>query len=72
MKPLTKDQAIVMTGFTEISCIPFEEFQKDVEERLGRPVWTHEFASEKLWEEIKEVYRSDFEALVKHLWKGLE
>jgi hypothetical protein len=24
-------------------CMPFYEFQKAVEEALGRPVWTHEF-----------------------------
>lgn len=25
-------------------CMPFEVFHKAVEESLGRPVWTHEFA----------------------------
>jgi len=25
-------------------CMPFDEFHKSVEARLGRPVWTHEFA----------------------------
>lgn len=24
-------------------CMPFDEFQKAMEEALGRPVWTHEF-----------------------------
>jgi len=26
-------------------CMPFDVFHKAVEEWLGRPVWTHEFAS---------------------------
>lgn len=26
-------------------CMPFDLFRKAVEEWLGRPVWTHEFAS---------------------------
>jgi hypothetical protein len=29
--------------FTRRLCLPFGEFQKAVEEALGRPVWTHEF-----------------------------
>ena len=28
-------------------CIPFTEFHKAIEEALGRPVWTHEFADQK-------------------------
>lgn len=30
--------------FTLEMCMPFGEFHKAVEETLGRPVWTHEFA----------------------------
>ena len=31
--------------FTEQLCMPFDVFHKAIEEALGRPVWTHEFAS---------------------------
>lgn len=30
---------------TKLLCMPFNIFHKAVEEALGRPVWTHEFAS---------------------------
>jgi hypothetical protein len=30
--------------FTEQLCMPFGVFHKAIEEVLGRPVWTHEFA----------------------------
>ena len=30
-----------------LMCVPFEKFHAGVEALLGRPVWTHEFASPK-------------------------
>lgn len=57
---LTKEQAIILTGFTGIAFGPFSHFHEDVEKRLGRPVWTHEFASEDLMNHIKELYKEDF------------
>ena len=34
-------------------CMPFGEFQKSVQEVLGRPVWTHEFANPgAIWDEL--------------------
>ncbi len=60
---LTEDQAIILTGFTGILCCKnFSTFHKDVEQRLGRPVWTHEFADMR--ERLKELYRNDFLALI--------
>lgn len=56
----TKQQALAITGFTGFNAINFGEFQQDVEIRLGRSVWTHEFANEKFVEQVKELYREDF------------
>jgi len=33
--------------FEERLCMPFDIFHEAVEKTLGRPVWTHEFASSK-------------------------
>jgi hypothetical protein len=63
MKKLTKEQGIVLTGFTGKSMCHFWDFHEDVEKRLGRPIWTHQFADKELWKEIKEAYRKDFENL---------
>ena len=30
---------------------------------MGRPIWTHELASKKVWAEIKEATREDFNRL---------
>lgn len=60
---LTKEQAIVITGFTGICACSFSIFHEDVEKRMGRPIFTHEFGNKGMWEEIKELYRADFLAL---------
>lgn len=50
---LTKKQAAIIGAYTGISCGPFSDIQKLAEELLGRPIFTHEFASEKLVDELK-------------------
>ena len=57
---LTEEQAAIMMAFTGISCGPFELFHKYAQEKLDRPIWTHEFAKEELMAEIKEASREDF------------
>lgn len=58
MNKLTKEQAYVISGFTGILCTNFSDFHGEVEKRLGRPVFTHEFPS--IEEEIKEAFKKDF------------
>lgn len=60
MEKLTKEQAIAIMGFTGISTTNFSTFHKDVEQRMGCPVFTHQFANEDFMEKIKELYREDF------------
>ena len=62
-KQLTKEQAIILTGFTKMTCCPFADFHEDVEKRLGYPVFTHQFGSEDFMSKIKEIYRKDFSEL---------
>lgn len=40
------------------------EVHKYIEKLLGRPVWTHELASEALWSEIKEKAKPDFHKII--------
>lgn len=64
-KALTELQAIILTGFTGFMCVPsFSIFHADVEKRLGRSVWTHEFGSQEMSDHLKEVYRDDFNGLI--------
>lgn len=62
MQKLTTDQAVVITGFTGVMACKFSDFQLDVERRMGRPVFTHEFAFNA--DEVKELYRADFLEMV--------
>lgn len=41
----------------------FSDVHKYIEEKLGRPVWTHEMASYNVQDEIKNSVKSDFLAL---------
>lgn len=60
MNQLTKEQAIILTGYTNILCCPFSVFQEDVEKRLGRSVFTHEFADEMFTDKVRALYVNDF------------
>lgn len=64
MNKLTKEQGVVISGFTGILCCQFSDLHQDVEKRLNRPVFTHEFAEKEVKEQIKEAYREDFMYLV--------
>lgn len=69
MKELTLEQAIIISGFTGILMCPFRELQKDIEERMGMPVWTHHLGNEVFMDEVKASYEADFKAMTKHLFK---
>lgn len=55
---LTKEQKIILTGYTLKLHCNFDDFHQDVEKRLGRPILTHEIPS--LEKEIKLAYEKDF------------
>ena len=63
MQKLTKEQAIVITGFTGKLACKFADFHEDVVKRLGRPVFTHEFGDADFALELNELYREDFLAM---------
>ena len=57
---LTKEQAAILGAYTGVCCGSFADFQKYAQEKLGRPIWTHQFASKALWAELKEASKTDF------------
>ena len=63
LPPLTLEQGIILTAFTGILMCPFEDFQEAIQNRLGRPIWTHELGEPAIWQEIKEAFTSDFMAI---------
>ena len=65
MDRLTKEQSIVITGFTGILACDFSDFHAEVEARLGHPVWTHQFGDKDFAENtIKPLFKKDFLKIV--------
>lgn len=64
MEKITKEQAIVLSGFTGILMCHFSELHQDVEKRMKHPVFTHQFGDEEFSEKVKQLYRDDFVALL--------
>ena len=57
---MTNHEAIVVSAYTGFLMCDFGYVQEYIEKKLGRPVWTHEFADKNIWEEIREKIRPDF------------
>ncbi len=65
MQKLTKEQAVIITGFTGImACESFSDLQLEVDKRLGRPTFTHEYGNKAFAGQVKELFREDFLALI--------
>ena len=60
IQKLTKEQAVIITGFTGILCGSFSDFHADVEKRLGRSVQTFEMGMKSFMTDIKKLYEADF------------
>lgn len=63
-KKLTKEQGIILTGFTGVLMCAFSDYHKDVEKRLGRLVLNFMFGDKDFAEKITELYREDFMAML--------
>ena len=60
---LTKQQAAVIGAYTGFTAGPFADIHEYAERILGRPIFTHEFASKRLSEEIRKAAESDYVAI---------
>jgi len=63
MTRLTMEQAVIVSAYTGFLVCPFHEMHKAIEEKLGRPVWTHELGTGETMEKVKEAFKDDFIAL---------
>jgi hypothetical protein len=64
---MTKQEALIIMGYTGIATTNFGDFHEDVERRLGYAVWTHQFASEEMTKKIQDAYKEDFLALCENV-----
>lgn len=56
---MTKRELIVVSAFTGILLCDMVDLHSYIEEKLGRPVWTHELARHDIQAEIKEAARPE-------------
>lgn len=55
-KTMLKNALVLLSAYTSYSFVPpghVGDIHAKIEEALGRPVWTHEMANEKLWKEVR-------------------
>lgn len=57
---MTKKERIIVSAYTGFLMCDMDDVHKYIEEKLGRPVWTHELAAEHTQDEIREKTRADF------------
>lgn len=57
---LSKREAFIISAYTDVLMLPFDEYLKMLEEQLGRKVLTHEIAFSVFLEELRESVRSEF------------
>ena len=62
---MTKEEKIIVSAYTGYLMCDFSDVCKYIQEKLGRPIWTHEFAFESVQEEVKKKTKEDFLRLCK-------
>lgn len=60
---MTEREKIIVSAYTGYLMCEFDKVHEYIEKKLGRPVWTHEFAFEETWEEIRKATKDDFLSL---------
>ena len=62
---MTKQEKLIVSAYTGYSMVDFDELHTFIENKLGRPVFTHELASGETWAELRVILKEDFLELCK-------
>ena len=57
---MTKKEAAIVSAFTGVLIGDFSTMKEYIEEKLDRPVFTHEMASKAFTEKLKAATKEDF------------
>lgn len=60
---MTNQERIVVSAYTGYLMCDFNDVHKYIEEKLGRPLWTHELAEPGIQQEVHDAVKEDFLAL---------
>lgn len=66
---MTKKERVIVSAYTGVLMCDFPDMHKYVEEKLGRPVFIHEFCDPSVKAEIKAKTKADFLSLCKQTKK---
>ena len=57
---MTRYEKLIVSAYTGVLMVEMSDFHKWVEEFLGYPVWTPEFATGDFWMRLHEKTRDEF------------
>ena len=57
---MTKKEAAIVGAYTGVLMGGCSDLHKYIEAKMGRPVFTHEMASEQFMDDLKKMCKSDF------------
>lgn len=60
MQRLTKEQSAIIGAYTGFCAGNFGGIQEYAERVLGRSIWTHEFSTKELSQELRKAAQPDF------------
>lgn len=67
---MTKREKIIVSAYTGCLMCDFQDMHRYIEEKLGRPVFTHELASKAVLDEIRAAAKPDFLELCNDIHDG--
>ncbi len=60
---MTYQECVIVSAYTGFLMCDFPDLHKYIEEKMGRPVWTHEMADKEFFEALRKATKEDFLAL---------
>lgn len=67
---MTRYEKLIVSAYTGVLMVEMSDFHKWVEEFLGYPVWTPEFATEDFWLRLREKTKEEFLRICKEESNG--
>ena len=66
---MNKRESAIIIAYTGVSFGGklFSDLHQYIEEKFGRPVFTHEMAEQEFWDKLKELSRDDFIDLAENI-----
>ena len=57
---MTRQEKLIVTSYNGVMMVDFDEFHEYITELLGRPIYSHELATDEIEAEIKEKVKPEF------------